>query len=397
MTFANRYIQRNIAFPAFIREAPSTKLGIVVVIPVFDEPDFLETIFSLAECESPGCDVEVLAVINQSEKSASEVTAQNQRTVEELEVWKEQHPNVFFRLHVLQPPPFRKKHAGAGLARKTGMDEAVRRCAVIDKEDGIIVSLDADTLVDENYLVEIERHFENFKRQVGATIQFKHRIEEITDERHRRGMQLYEKYLNYYKSGMAFTGFPNSIYTVGSAFAVRVSAYVKQGGMNRKQAGEDFYFLHKLAQLGPIGEINRTCVYPSARISARVPFGTGPVLQKWMQGDETLQQTYHFQSFSDLKKLFELLPELFEIQDDEIKSCLQRLPESVVTFLEEDDFEKALTEIRSNAARFESFEKRFYAYFNAFKILKFLNFSHPRFYEFQDLEEAEKALEIAQK
>lgn len=393
MTFANRYIQRNIAYPTFIKEAPSSKLGMVVVIPVFDEPDFLETIYSLAECERPECDVEVLAVINQSEKSASEIILQNQKTLEELNHWKEQHQEVFFHLFVLDPPPFRKKHAGAGLARKTGMDEAVRRFAAIDKEDGIIVSLDADSLVDKNYMVEIERHFENSKKQVGATIQFKHRIEEITDERHRRGMQLYEKYLNYYKSGMAFTGFPNSIYTVGSAFAVRVSAYVKQGGMNRKQAGEDFYFLHKLAQLGQIGEINNTCVYPSARISSRVPFGTGPVLQKWMQGDETLQQTYHFQSFMDLKMLFDLLPELFEIQDDEIKSCLRRLPESVATFLEEDDFEKSLMEIRSNAARFESFEKRFYSYFNAFKILKFLNFSHPRFYAFQNLEEAEKSLE----
>ncbi len=33
---------------------------------------------------------------------------------------------------------------------------------------------------------------------------------------------------------------------VGSALAVKALQYVKAGGMNRKQAGEDFYFVQKL-------------------------------------------------------------------------------------------------------------------------------------------------------
>ena len=45
-----------------------------------------------------------------------------------------------------------------------------------------------------------------------------------------------------------FVGYPDSIYTIGSAFAVRAEAYMKQGGMNRRQAGEDFYFLYKLTK-----------------------------------------------------------------------------------------------------------------------------------------------------
>ena len=49
--------------------------------------------------------------------------------------------------------------AKAGTARKAGMDEAVRRYNLLGKPQGIIVSLDADTLVDENYLVEIENYF----------------------------------------------------------------------------------------------------------------------------------------------------------------------------------------------------------------------------------------------
>ena len=393
MIFANRYLERNINYPAFVKEQALPALGMVVVIPVFNEPELLQTINSLAQCRPPANSVEVFVVVNQSKNSPHEVGTQNQQTIVEIENWKRQNPKVFFQLHSIVPPPFREKHAGVGLARKTGMDEAVRRFASIDHENGVIISLDADTLLDENYLIEIEKHFHKEQRQVGATIRFKHRIDELVDERHRQGMELYETYLHYYKNALCFSGFPSSIYTIGSAFAVRVSAYVKQGGMNRKQAGEDFYFLHKLSQLGKIGEINSTCVFPSARISTRVPFGTGPVLQKWMLGDEHLRQTYSFRSFIDLKQLFEFLPAIYESSFSGIDTHLKALSPALVSFLEEDEFEKALLEIRSNSSRFNSFEKRFFLYFNAFKILKFLNFAHPRFYAFQDLKEACRQLE----
>jgi hypothetical protein len=372
----------------------SQKLGMVAVIPVFNEPALLNTINSLASCAPPAGDVEVFAVVNQSETSPSEIEKQNNLTILEVEAWKKQNLGVFFQLHLLKPPPFRKKHAGAGLARKTGMDEAVRRFAAIENEDGIIISLDADTVVNENYFVEIEKYFFSNKKHVGATLKFKHRVEEIEDERHRQGIKLYEIYLHYYKNAMAFTGFPNAIYTVGSAFAVRAGAYVKQGGMNRKQAGEDFYFLHKLAQLGKIGEINSACVYPSARISNRVPFGTGPVLQKWMQGDESLRLAYNFRAFQGLKQLFDQLPGVYKSSEFELKTLLEQLPVALSSFLKEEEFEKALLEISTNASRFDSFQKRFFLWFNAFKILKFLNFAHPGFYPFQDLEEASRQLKL---
>jgi len=388
MNFASRYINRNINYPAFVIEPPAKDLGLVVIIPCYDEPEILDTIRSLAACHRPVQGVEVLVVVNQSEQSPLEVERQNAQTIQTLEDWKKKNKQVFFKLHLVMPPPFRKKYAGAGLARKTGMDEAVRRFVALDKPRGVLISLDADTTVNPNYFLEIEKHFQYEKKCVGATIRFQHRVDELADDAHRQGMQLYETYLHYYKQAMAFTGFPQAIYTVGSAFAVRVDAYVKQGGMNRKQAGEDFYFLHKLAQLGPIGEINQTCVYPSARISLRVPFGTGPVLKKWIEGDESLKLTYHFIAFQHLKQLFDKLPEIYQASDSERNELLQQLPRPLVSFLKADDFESSLQEIRSNASRLDSFQKRFYGYFNAFKILKFLNYTHPEFYPWQDLEEA---------
>lgn len=391
MSFASRYLERNISFPPFIERPVSPKLGIVVVIPVFNEPALVDTVNSLATCTPPLQDVAVFAVVNRSETSVAEIEQQNCLSIKELETWKKQHPEVFFQLGLIAPPPFRKKHAGPGLARKAGMDEAIRHFAAIGRHDGVIVSLDADTLVDKNYFTEIEKHFFHHKKQVGATLRFQHRLEEIEEEWQRQGATFYEKYLHYYKNAMAFTGFPNAIYTIGSAFAVRADAYIKQGGMNRRQAGEDFYFLHKLTQLGEIGEINTTCVYPSARVSTRVPFGTGAAIQKWVQGDESLRLTYNFQSFCDLKQLFLSLPELYK---SDLQSIIGQLPASVISFLNEEQFETEFTKIRANVSSFDNFRKRFFLWFNAFKILKFLNFVHPAFYSFQDLEEASRELSM---
>ena len=44
---------------------------------------------------------------------------------------------------------------GVGLARKTGMDEAVRRFNSINRPDGVILNIDADCTVDSNYFIEI--------------------------------------------------------------------------------------------------------------------------------------------------------------------------------------------------------------------------------------------------
>ncbi len=391
----DRYISQNIRYEPFITDRPDENLGIVVVIPVCREPELLDTINSLSCCDVPDCGVEVIVVVNESETSAEDVRLQNDRTLTELADWKLEQSNLFFRLHAIRPAPFPKKHAGAGLARKTGMDEAIRRFRAVDKENGILVSLDADTLVDRNYLTVIEKAFASSEKAIGLTIRFQHRQEEVTDERHRRGMELYEKYLHYYKQALEFTGFPHAIYTIGSAFAVRTAAYVKQGGMSKRQAGEDFYFLHKLTALGKVIELNSTCVYPSARLSDRVPFGTGPALKKWHDGDNQLQETYSFSAFVDLKTFFDDLPGLYEMDWKDGESADLRVPHPLMEFLVADGFAGSLSEIKKNSSTYPAFEKRFFQYFNAFKILKFLNYSHPDFYAFQDLEEACDLLQTA--
>jgi hypothetical protein len=285
-------------------------------------------------------------------------------------------------------PEISERFAGAGMARKIGMDEAVRRFDELNRPDGVMIGLDADCLVSENYLIQIEACFLGNKNCFGATINFRHRVEELQDERQRLGIQLYEDYLHYYKKSLDFAGFPHSIYTIGSAFAVRADAYVKQGGMNRRKAGEDFYFLHKLTQLGPIREISDAYVFPSCRVSNRVPFGTGAAMTKWMNGTEDLTVSYHFEAFLALKKLFDLAGEFYRINPEQCQAVIAGLPQAIRDYLQTINFTDKVREINQNSSSVERFKKRFFQYFDAFLILRFLNFSHQSHFSKQKIAEA---------
>ncbi|MDP3433954.1 MAG: family 2 glycosyl transferase, partial [Bacteroidota bacterium] len=286
--FADRYIQNNIVYPSFIKEEVSPALSVIVMIPCLNEPEIIRTLESVWACEPVDSFCEVLVVVNDSESSPEPVKAINRETFIQLLDWKQANDRSNLVLHPFYVPSVQAKFAGAGMARKIGMDEAIRRFNAVNRPEGVIVSLDSDCLVSSNYLKRIETVFSESKSCFAATINFRHRFEEMEDPRQEAGIRMYEDYLHYYKQALDFAGFPNSIYTIGSAFAVRADAYVKQGGMNRRQAGEDFYFLHKLTKLGRLAEITDAFVYPSGRVSDRVPFGTGAAMTKWKNFTEDL-------------------------------------------------------------------------------------------------------------
>ncbi len=385
LMFADSYLNKNNRV-ALIGANPFDKLGISVVIPCFREPEILKTLKSLTDCNLPKSNVEVIILINHSEVADESIKSFNLQTFTEIQSWSKKNSSKRLSFFPVGPIELQKKWAGAGLARKWGMDEAVRRFNLLGKPEGIIVSLDADTLVEENYLVEIESYFIKNPKHVGATISFQHQTKGL-GKKHLSGILLYEKYMEYYKKALGFIGYPYPMFTVGSAFAVTAEAYVKRGGMNRRQAGEDFYFLQNLVQLGTVGEISTTKVYPSARLSDRVPFGTGPILQKWMKGEEDLTITYNFQAFEDIKQFFAIKDMFYKADKERFNKLLKDLPKSIQRFVEEDNFWTELNDLNQNCSSTTSFQSRFFQKFNAFKILKFLNFSHDLYYKKASLTE----------
>ncbi len=90
----------------------------------------------------------------------------------------------------------------------------------------------------------------------------------------------YEVFLRYYVLGLADAGSPYAFHTLGSTLAVHSSAYAKVRGFPRRDAGEDFYLLNKLAKVGPILQLDGAPLMIRGRSSHRVPFGTGAALKQ---------------------------------------------------------------------------------------------------------------------
>lgn len=325
----------------------------VVVIPCHKEPDITRALNALKACRMP-CKVCVLVIVNESEEADAEVRLMNQQTLRTLENFKGK-PDLLYSYQVLPD-----KKAGVGLARKIGMDEAVRwfekrQC------DGIIVCFDADCHCQPNYLEAIYHFYADGNYEAGI-VHYEHDLTQNTD-----AILHYELYLRYYVNALRWAGFPYAYQTLGSCITVKSRRYQKAGGMNTRKAGEDFYFLHKVIPNGRFGEINNTTIHPSARISDRVPFGTGHAIGKYHQQSLTEYLTYH-------PRIFEMLKILIDHCEAFYRGELPALDPDTHRFLEAHDFTFYLKEMKRHARDYPMFRKRFFSWLDGFRVLKFVHY-----------------------
>ncbi len=213
----------------------------------------------------------ILVVVNQRSDVAESETADNQTTLEQLPHWKEQL-GLTNLCWVDAASPGRKLplKQGVGLARKIGMDLALT--SLDYRSDPLLICLDADTIVQPDYLPALSHHFATTTAG-GCSIPYRHRA--AADPAGQQAIDRYELFLRSYILGLELAGSPYAFHSVGSAMACRASAYVAAGGMNRRLAGEDFYFLQQLHKTSGVTALSGTVVHPSPRASERVPFGTG--------------------------------------------------------------------------------------------------------------------------
>lgn len=341
----------------------------IVVIPAYNEPELISTIKSLQNCDPPKAKVEIIIVFNASESLTAKEKEEHRKHQNEVVRFVGEN-RMNYPVHNIDAFDLPSKHAGVGLARKIGMDEAAFRFASFDQ--GLIIALDADCMVAPNYLVAIESHFKSHPKSPGASIHYEHRFN--ASESLNRGIINYELHLRYYNQLIAYSGHPMAFHTVGSSMVVTAEAYKKQGGMNKRKAGEDFYFLQKIMLLGTYSNIKNTCVYPSARISLRVPFGTGKAQSEW-------QQKKHFKTYHpDLAILLKQMFDEVTAEAQKKQSLLHRqLPKPIQAFITIDEWEGKMKEIHANSTDELTFKKRFFAWFNLFKIMQLAHFYRDRF------------------
>lgn len=373
-----KYIQRHQKYNKYPVPA-KFNYGMVVVIPCFDEPDLLITLKSLMQCAPTEQPVGVLVVVNSSELTEEAIVEKNRTTYNEVLVFAEKHNQPKLSFHALLCEDMPRKHAGVGLARKIGMEWAVRGFLQSNNSDGVIISLDADCTVSENYLQLIEHQFTTYSPNC-CVLNFNHRTMDDNPAL-QSAIDQYEEYIWYFRNALKAIDFPFYYHTIGSAFAVLADAYVRVGGIGRQQAGEDFYFLQKVFFLERTTELMKAFVYPQARFSNRIPFGTGPALEKIMATDDGLLRVYSVEAFDALREFFFLRIKFYKQSEKVVSDLIEKLHPSVQQFIKENNLLEAITDCNENSATAGTFEKRFFHHFDAFTIIKYLNFAHSSYFD----------------
>ena len=372
ISIVNQYFNRFPFRKINIALEPSNDLKIIVVIPSYNEKNIQPTIDSLfLKQDDFSFNVEVIVLINNSESEIEEIKEQNLLTLKKLQNLSKTYIKSNMHLVPVLIGDLDSKHAGVGWARKLGMDLATQRFRTINF-NGTIVGLDADTVVESNYFNSIYSFFLN-NNYNAASIHFEHPISgDSFSDIHFKQIIYYELHLRYYKNSLKYSNLPYSFHTIGSAFALTASAYARQGGMNRRKAGEDFYFINKLIKGEIFGEINDTKVMPSPRVSNRVPFGTGRAILEGLNAQKDLSLTYDFQSFEIIYSWIN------RIENKDFK--YGNFPEILKAYIGEEIWIKHHTMMLNNTNSHKSYLKLFYNIFDAFWMLKFIHFLRDNYY-----------------
>jgi hypothetical protein len=279
-----RYLDKQaVKGPWTVTGAEAKKFTGVVVIPALAEGDSLfATLRSLeanpAQWRAPFL---VLVVVNHGEQASAAEKDQNLQDLVRLIEWAEHSILALAWVDAASPGlEIPARQAGVGFARKLGMDLALSWLNL--QEEPLLVCLDADTLVESNYLQAIVAHFR--RSPLGAAVlPFRHQA--AVDAAQQAAIDRYELFMRSYVYGLRLAGSPYAFNSVGSAIACRAQAYVRCGGMSNRKAGEDFYFLQKLAKTDGVDLLTGTTVFPESRVSERVPFGTGRSMGRLLDGD----------------------------------------------------------------------------------------------------------------
>lgn len=265
------------------------------------------------------------------------------------------------------------KHYGVGWARKTAMDAALEyaRSRPWPLERVLLACMDADTLYPEDYLECQAALFAACPEALALSNPYYHFLEEglaeakllgwkagtvvagdvpsgmfpqetvlegisssgpahagLSDsvpdcsldvngagsdsEKRACAMLHYEVYMRSYALTLMLVGHPYALTAVGSSMSCTLEAYRKIGGISPFKSGEDFYFLQKMLKTGAVLRHSPALSHPSPRLSTRVFFGTGPALNKGVEGQWASYPIYPMSLFGRMQDAYEALPDLYD-------------------------------------------------------------------------------------
>ena len=377
-----KYILKNKSERQF-ENAPVRTFKNALVIPVCAESECLPlTLESLAD--NPGsvlCDTLVILVVNNPPPESPGSSAKFAENRETLRLLRNSHFPFQKELNLswidASAPGFEiNPKEGVGVARKIGMDKSLEFLD-FGGASPVIISLDADTLVEGNYLAAINGYFSANPDKVGATVNFEHQPGRTAGED--AAVTSYELFMRYYVEGLRISQSPYAYHVLGSAMVFRAEDYVRAGGMRKRNGGEDFYFLQALRKTGAVGEITETTVHPSSRTSDRVPFGTGPRISQIVESGKGLM-FYNPEIFLILKKLFATVEIAIGSGRVSFEGLICGIDDSLTAFLIENKFFHEWGKIlRNTPDKREKIRWAFHTWLDAFRTLKFVHSCEGRY------------------
>lgn len=342
-----------------------------VVIPSLAEGDSLFATLQSLATNPPQCLARFLVVIvvNHGEHASAAERLQNDIDLTRLADLAK-HSNLCLAW-IDAASPDREvpvKQAGVGFVRKLGMDLALPRLDWTAAP--LLVCLDGDTLVETNYLPSIVAHFRH--STLGAAV-LPYRHQPGTDEAQQSAIERYELFLRSYVYGLRLAGSPYAFNTVGSAIACRALAYVRCGGMNCRKAGEDFYFLQKLAKTDGVDLLSGTTVFPEPRVSGRVPFGTGRSMGRLLDGDAQAVLFYPALAFRRLSEWLSLVARNLSGDAELLLVHAEKISPVLVDYLEQAGWRTVWPQLQLTHQNEARRSHAFHSWFDGFRTMRLIH------------------------
>lgn len=372
-------------WPIHISDAKD--IGQVAVIPACAEFDLLFDILQSLEA-NPIEEIRrtlVIVVVNHRIGAPETIRLNNFQTLAKLADFSGSTKMKLGIIDAASPGRELPEKDGVGLARKIGLDAGLRILHENGLPDAPLICLDADTLVAPDYLIALRRFFSKHPRWA-AVIDYAHPLDGLPREA--AAIACYELFLRYHVLGLENAGSPYAFHVIGSAMACTAQAYAAVSGMNRRQAGEDFYFLQQLAKTGAVERIRETVVRPSARPSQRVPFGTGMRVRRYLEDNNDEYLLYHPDSYRILR---DWLAEINRGMDEPAELLLDKarnISSSLFGFLEAQRFAVVWPGLQRNHPAREARQRAFHGWFDGFKTIKLLHYLRDHGYPMQEMFEA---------
>ncbi len=217
---------------------------------------------------------------------------------------------------------------GVGLARRIGLDFGLALWDQGKLTSRWLHTTDADVILPSGYFESAD---ESSATAVALTYPYRHQVmSDPTD----LSVALYECSLRYYVLGLRAAGSPYAYAAIGSTIAIDANAYAAVRGIPRRQAGEDFYLLEKLAKLGGIFRPRMKPILIRGNREKRTPFGTAASVADMLL-DATPLTLYHPESFTALRSWLAVLEAIAKsgqsdlaeesIEDPLLGPCLRAL------------------------------------------------------------------------